>query len=105
MQTAKGRSRLFGGITMTKARTPAATVTLADEYCAHYRTVFSNVRHFEQFSQLVSGLLAPGQTQITSAAGDNGQRESSGVASLSGQGELVRGSGPRDSLAPDTRCA
>jgi hypothetical protein len=43
---------------MTKARLPAPTVAFVDEYCAHYRSVFTNVRHFEQFTRLELGLLA-----------------------------------------------
>ena len=43
---------------MTKPREPARTVTFVDEYCAYYRAVFTNVRHFEQFTQLELGLLA-----------------------------------------------
>ena len=34
------------------------TVAFIDEYCAHYRSVFHNVRHFEQFTQLILGLVA-----------------------------------------------
>jgi SRSO17 transposase len=33
-------------------------VAFVDEYCAHYRSVFTNVRHFEQFTQVELGLLA-----------------------------------------------
>ena len=43
---------------MTKAREPAKTVAFVDDYCAHYRSVFPNVRHFEQFTHLELGLLA-----------------------------------------------
>jgi SRSO17 transposase len=43
---------------MTKAREPAHTVAFVDDYCAHYRPVFRNVRHFEQFTRLELGLLA-----------------------------------------------
>ena len=43
---------------MTKAREPAHTVAFVDDYCAHYRSVFANVRHFEQFTRLELGLLA-----------------------------------------------
>jgi len=43
---------------MTKPREPTHTVAFIDEYCAHYRAVFTNVRHFEQFTQLELGLLA-----------------------------------------------
>jgi SRSO17 transposase len=43
---------------MTKPREAARTVAYVDDYCAHYRPVFSNVRHFEQFTQLELGLLA-----------------------------------------------
>ena len=43
---------------MTKPREPAPTVAFIDDYCAHYRAVFPNVRQFEQFTQLELGLLA-----------------------------------------------
>ena len=43
---------------MTKARDPTRTVAFVDDYCAHYRPVFRNVRHFEQFTHLELGLLA-----------------------------------------------
>jgi SRSO17 transposase len=43
---------------MTRGREAAQTVAFVDDYCAHYRSVFANVRHFEQFTQLELGLLA-----------------------------------------------
>ena len=43
---------------MTKVREAVHTVALVDEYCAHYRALFANVRHFEQFTALQLGLLA-----------------------------------------------
>ena len=43
---------------MTKARDPAPTVAFIDDYCAHYRSVFPNVRQFEQFTRLELGLVA-----------------------------------------------
>lgn len=43
---------------MTKPREPAHTVAFVDDYCAHYRTVFPNVRQFEQFTHLELGLVA-----------------------------------------------
>jgi len=43
---------------MTKARDPAPTVAFVDDYCAHYRSVFPNVRQFEQFTRLELGLVA-----------------------------------------------
>jgi SRSO17 transposase len=43
---------------MTRVRLPNHTVALIDNYCAHFRPVFHNVRHFEQFTQLVLGLVA-----------------------------------------------
>ena len=43
---------------MTKPREPTPTVAFIDEYCAHYRAVFPNVRQFEQFSHLELGLVA-----------------------------------------------
>ncbi len=43
---------------MTKPRDSAHTVAFVDDYCAHYRTVFPNVRQFEQFTHLELGLVA-----------------------------------------------
>ncbi|MGO8951667.1 MAG: transposase [Ktedonobacterales bacterium] len=43
---------------MTRVREANRTVSLIDEYCSHYRPVFHNVRHFEQFTQLILGLVA-----------------------------------------------
>ncbi len=43
---------------MTKPREPSHTLAFVDDYCAHYRSVFRNVRHFEQFIQLELRLLA-----------------------------------------------
>lgn len=43
---------------MTKAREAAPTVAFIDDYCAHYRSVFPNVRQFEQFTRLELGLVA-----------------------------------------------
>ena len=43
---------------MAKIREAAHTVALIDEYCAHYRELFANVRHFEQFTALHLGLPA-----------------------------------------------
>jgi len=43
---------------MTKAREPVPTVAFVDDYCAHYRAVFPNVRQVEQFTRLELGLVA-----------------------------------------------
>jgi SRSO17 transposase len=43
---------------MTRVRAAAPTVAFIDQYCAHYRDLFHNVRHFEQFTALHLGLLA-----------------------------------------------
>jgi SRSO17 transposase len=43
---------------MTRVRQAQHTVAFIDTYCAHYRSVFHNVRHFEQFTQLILGLVA-----------------------------------------------
>jgi SRSO17 transposase len=43
---------------MTRVRQATPTVACIDEYCAQYRSVFHNVRHFEQFTQLILGMLA-----------------------------------------------
>ena len=43
---------------MTRVRPATPTVACLDAYCAHFRSVFHNVRHFEQFTQLLLGVLA-----------------------------------------------
>ena len=37
---------------MTKVREATHTVAFVDEYCAQYRAIFANVRHFEQYTAL-----------------------------------------------------
>ncbi len=43
---------------MTYTRPATPTVAFIDQYCGHYRSLFTNVRHFEQFTALHLGLLA-----------------------------------------------
>lgn len=43
---------------MTRVRPATPTVACIDDYCAHYRAVFHNVRHCEQFTQLILGMVA-----------------------------------------------
>ena len=43
---------------MSKTRPATPTVAFIDQYCAPYRGLFHNVRHFEQFTALHLGLLA-----------------------------------------------
>jgi SRSO17 transposase len=43
---------------VTRVRPATPTVTFIDQYCAQYRALFHNVRHFEQFTALHLGLLA-----------------------------------------------
>ena len=43
---------------MSKTRPATPTVAFIDQYCAQYRALFHNVRHFEQFTALHLGLLA-----------------------------------------------
>ena len=43
---------------MTRVRPATPTVAFIDQYCAHYRGLFANVRHCEQFTALHLGLLA-----------------------------------------------
>jgi SRSO17 transposase len=43
---------------MTRVRPATPTVAFIDQYCAQYRSLFHNVRHFEQFTALHLGLLA-----------------------------------------------
>jgi len=47
-----------GDTAMTKPRDPTHTVAFVDDYCAHYRAVFPNVRQVEQFTRLELGLVA-----------------------------------------------
>jgi hypothetical protein len=44
--------------TMTRVRPAHHTVALIDTCCARFRPVFHNVRHFEQFTQLLLSLVA-----------------------------------------------
>ena len=43
---------------MSRTRPATPTVAYIDQYCAHFRALFHNVRHFEQFTALHLGLLA-----------------------------------------------
>jgi len=43
---------------MSKTRPATPTVAFIDQYCAQYRSLFHNIRHFEQFTALHLGLLA-----------------------------------------------
>src|SRR5258708_13570552 len=43
---------------MTRVRRATPTVAFIDQYCAQYRALFHNVRHFEHFTALHLGLLA-----------------------------------------------
>jgi len=43
---------------MSKTRPATPTVAFIDQYCAQYRSLFHNGRHFEQFTALHLGLLA-----------------------------------------------
>jgi len=49
---------------MTRVRHGTPTVACIDEYGAHYRAVFHHVRHCDQVTQLLLGLLA--ETKRTS---------------------------------------
>jgi SRSO17 transposase len=43
---------------MTRVRPATPTVAVMDQYCAHYRGLFHNVRHCEPFTALHLGVLA-----------------------------------------------
>ena len=43
---------------MSRTRPATPTVAFIDQYCAQYRSLFHNVRHFEHFTALHLGLLA-----------------------------------------------
>src|SRR5215470_3944121 len=43
---------------MTRIRPATPTVAFIDQYCAHFRALFHNVRHFEPFTALHLGVLA-----------------------------------------------
>ncbi len=59
---------------MTKVREATHTVAFVDEYCAQYRALFANVRHFEQFTALHLGLLAETKRKSLAAAGAKRRR-------------------------------
>ena len=75
---------------MTNPREPTHTVAFVDAYCAHYRAVFTNVRHFEQFTPLQLGLLAETKRKSLPrlARPPSG---SAGAPPLPGQRRLVSG--------------
>lgn len=43
---------------MTEARSAIPTVTFVDEYCQLYQDLFPDVRSFEHFKQIQSGMLS-----------------------------------------------
>lgn len=43
---------------MIEPRTPVPTVAFIDEYCQHYRNLFSDVRNFEAFKFLHLGMIS-----------------------------------------------
>jgi hypothetical protein len=45
-ETANSSSSIQESPTMTRVRPAHHTVALIDDYCAHFRPVFHNVRHF-----------------------------------------------------------
>src|SRR6185437_3433878 len=90
---------------MTRTRPATPTVAFTDQYCATYRSLFKNVRHFEQLTALHVGLLAE-TPQITTAPGQDCPHGSPGVASLPRQSGLVGGSAADDApeaAAPGAR--
>jgi hypothetical protein len=90
---------------MTKAREPATTVAFVDDYCAHYRSVFANVRHFEQFTQLELGMLAETKRKslprLAKTAKADREGRPPGAASLPGQSRVVGGGSTGHAAAPD----
>ena len=76
---------------MTRIREASHTVACIDEYCAHYRSVFHNVRHFEQFTQLELGMLAETKRKSLAALGQDGAGRPSSLAPFSRQRRLVDG--------------
>jgi hypothetical protein len=58
---------------MTKVREAPPTVTVIDAYCAQYRSLFADVRHFEQFTALHLGVLVETRAEVAPASGSRGQ--------------------------------
>src|SRR5215467_12843143 len=90
LQEGRQERRLSGSLPdpkepqMTRVRQATPTVACIDEYCAHYRSVFHNVRHFEQFTQLILGLLAETRAQVVAPPGQDRPERSPGAAPLPG---------------------
>ena len=80
---------------MTQPRDPTPTVAFVDDSCAHYRTVFANVRQFEQFTHLALGLVAGSrdQAQVPAAPRPGDQGRSPGLPPLLSTSRLVGGGG------------
>ena len=76
---------------MTRIREATHTVGCIDAYCAHYRSVFHNVRHFEQFTQLELGMLAETKRKSLPRLGQDRAGRPSSLAPLPGQRRVVGG--------------
>ena len=44
---------------MTQPRMPQPTISFIDEYCSSYQKIFSEVRNYEAFKQIIVGILTP----------------------------------------------
>src|SRR5215471_17293653 len=90
---------------MTGVRAATPTVACIDEYCAHYRSVFHNVRHFEQFTQLILGLLAETKRKSLPRLAKTVQSDHQALHHFLANAPVVDRGAPRHSAAPDTPSA
>lgn len=44
---------------MKHPRTPQSTISFIDQYCNNYQKIFSEVRNYEAFKQILMGILTP----------------------------------------------
>ncbi len=61
---------------MVERRQPKPTVDFIDEYCQHYRNLFSDVRGFEAFKYLHMGMISDIKRKTLPASLPSGGAES-----------------------------
>jgi SRSO17 transposase len=55
---------------MTQPRAAAPTISVIDQYCSHYQTIFSEVRSYEAFKRMVLGIITPSQRKSLTTIGE-----------------------------------
>ena len=48
---------------MKHPKTPQPTISFIDQYCSNYQNIFSEVRSYEAFKQILMGILTPSKSK------------------------------------------